>query len=252
MNLLPVIERELRGASRQPASWHLRLAFATGAVLACVFGLLLPHPLPQNRGQVVLVCLVVSGLALSLFAGAYLTADSVSAEKREGTLGLLFLTPLTGWQIVLGKMIGHSLQVGCAWVATFPVFFLPMFHGGVIWAEVTRILFALLLTLVLSLACGMFWSTLCTEARTSVMATVAAMLFLNFLPWLPVFVQAVVLNRGGQLGGLAELSPMTLVVMAFETNYRLAGTAPGSVARGDAIFWNSALLSIALSVGLAR
>ncbi len=112
MNLLPVIERELRGASRQQASWLLRLALATGAVLACVFGLLLPHPLPQNRGQVVLVCLVVSGLALSLFAGAYLTADSVSAEKRGGTLGLLFLTPLTGWQIVLGKMPGHSLQVG--------------------------------------------------------------------------------------------------------------------------------------------
>ncbi len=253
MNLFPVIERELRVASRQQASWHLRLAFATGAVLACVFGLLLPHPFPQNRGQVVLVCLVVSGLALSLFAGAYLTADSVSAEKREGTLGLLFLTPLTGWQIVLGKMLGHSLQVGCAWMATFPVFFLSLLHGGVIWAEVTRILLALLLTLLLSLACGMFWSTLCTEARSSVMATAASMLVLNFLPWLPALFQTVILNRSGQLGSVAgsvaALSPMTMVVMAFETNYRLAVSPPWTLARGDALFWSSALLSIALSVG---
>jgi ABC-type transport system involved in cytochrome c biogenesis permease component len=36
----------------------------------------------------------------------------VSSEKREGTLGLLFLTPLTGMDIVLGKMACHSLQLG--------------------------------------------------------------------------------------------------------------------------------------------
>lgn len=249
MNLLPIIERELMVAARQQASWHLRLAFATGAVLAGAFGLFWPDTRAQDRGQVMLVCQAVVGLTLSLFAGAYLTADSVSAEKREGTLGLLFLTPLRGWQIVVGKMIGHSFQVGFAWLATFPVFFLPILHGGVLWAEVARLLLALWLTLLLSLACGMFWSTRCTEARSSVLATVVSMLLLNFLPWAPAFVRAVFLRRSGGLGGVAELSPMTLVVKAFEMNYRASPAAAARGLRGDVAFWNATSLSLAMTLG---
>ena len=38
-----------------------------------------------------------------LLAGVFLTADCLSEEKREGTLGLLFLTSLKGYDVVLGK-----------------------------------------------------------------------------------------------------------------------------------------------------
>ena len=41
------------------------------------------------------------GFAFCLFAGLRNTVDCLSSEKREGTLGLLFLTELTGVDVVV-------------------------------------------------------------------------------------------------------------------------------------------------------
>jgi len=37
-------------------------------------------------------------------AACALTADTLSGESREGTLGLLFLTDLRSWDVTLGKL----------------------------------------------------------------------------------------------------------------------------------------------------
>ena len=39
-----------------------------------------------------------------------LVADCLSRERREGTLGLLFLTPLTANDIVIAKGLSHGLR----------------------------------------------------------------------------------------------------------------------------------------------
>lgn len=221
------------------------MVFGIGATLAFAFGMLWPHVSRTHRGMAVLVCLAIAGFALSLFTGAYLTADAVSAEKREGTLGLLFLTPLRGWQIILGKMAMHSLQVGYALLGAFPVFFLPILLGGVVWNEVVRILVVLGLTLTLSLACGMFYSTVLREVRNAVLATALTMLLLTLLPWGQILIGE--LFGGMKFGplGLPQLSPMTTLVYAFESYFR-------SRTVGHSIFWGSAawlaLASIALII----
>lgn len=250
MNVLPVIQRELRVASRRRETWNLRLVFSGGALLAFGFGMVLPDLRPEERGQVVLICLAVCGFVLSLLAGPYLTADVVSSEKREGTLGLLFLTPLNGWQIVLGKMVTHSLQVGYALLGIFTLFFLPLFLGGVVWSEVARIVLTLLLTLQLSLACGILWSALVTEARTAVLATLITVLLFVFLPWLPAFLESLVTRRTPTIAGLPQLSPMTQMIFAFEANFRMVRTPVVPIASGALIYWGSVLCNLICSVGL--
>ena len=49
---------------------------------------------------------VLTGTAVlyCLLSGVRSTADCLSVEKREGTLGLLFLTDLKGYDVVLGKL----------------------------------------------------------------------------------------------------------------------------------------------------
>ncbi len=250
MNAQPVIRRELLSASRRRETWRLRLVFGGGALAAALFGLLLPHVPPTERGPVVLLCMAICGFAMSVFAGAYVTADAVCSEKREGTLGLLFLTPLNGWEIVLGKMFTHSLQVKYAVLGGFPLLFLPVLLGGVLWVEVTRILLALLLTLLLSLGCGVFWSTAAREARTAVLATAVSMLVLTLLPWLWVMVQA--MTAGGiRLAGVPQLSPMTTLVTAFESNYRMywsAGPKGPGAAAGASVYWGAIACSLGLTV----
>ena len=48
-----------------------------------------------STGMVLGVLVIVSALS----------SDSISREKREGTLGLLFLTPLGSRDIVIGKAL---------------------------------------------------------------------------------------------------------------------------------------------------
>ena len=43
-----------------------------------------------------------------LLEGTRLAADCRGEEKREGTLGLLFLTDLQGYDVVLGKYLATS------------------------------------------------------------------------------------------------------------------------------------------------
>lgn len=236
MNIQPVIHRELRAGARRSETWRLRLVFGLGAALAFLFGMIWPHTSWRERGMVLLVCLSVAGFVFSLLVGAYLTADAVAAEKREGTLGLLFLTPLRGWEIILGKMAMHSVQVGYALLGGFPFFFLPILLGGVLWVEVARILLVLLLTLSVSLALGIFFSTILREVRTAVLATGTTMLLLTLLPWAPPFLLAL-FSGGGSFNKaihLAVPSPMTALVFAFESKFRLR-----SGAGGDSIYWAS-------------
>jgi hypothetical protein len=195
-----------------------------------------------------LACLAGSGLALSLSAGPHLTADSVSVEKREGTLGLLFLTPLRGWEILLGKMGSHALQVGWAWLAILPVLFLPLLQGGVRWTEAVRLLLALLISLLVSLACGLLWSTVCREARTAVLGAAASLLLLIVLPWVPTFVRGLFLNQGFRPDAGAVLSPLTLVVQAFEAQYQRGGML-GSPA-GSTLYWGGLGAGALLGVGM--
>jgi ABC-type transport system involved in multi-copper enzyme maturation permease subunit len=248
MNLQPVITRELKTASRRRETWLLRVVFTVGIGLAFGFGMLLPHVSPRERGQAVLICLVVCGYVLSLSAGPYLTADAVASEKRAGTLGLLFLTPLAGWEIVAGKIMTHSLQVGYALLAGFPLFFLPQLVGGVIWDEVTRILVVLILTLLLSLTCGLFWSTIAVEARTAVLATIACLVMFTLVPWLGIFISTLMSAPLSRASALVIASPMTPLVFAFESPYRIGRALGWRPISGASIYWTSAGFSLLLSM----
>jgi hypothetical protein len=124
---------------------------------------------------------------------------------------------------VLGKMLTHSVQVGYAALGGCLLFFAPLLLGGVIWNEILRIVLVLLFTLLLSLACGMFWSTMSSDARTTVLATVVSMLLLTLLPWLWLFIEVNLLRSPVRLVGLPQASPMTALIAAFESNYRTLG-----------------------------
>src|SRR5689334_3524305 len=108
MTFIPVIARELRASSRQTFTYYLRV-FGAGALLAAsaLFGL--NHGFDSNVGE-----RLFGSLHLTMFWAIWLlvpllTADCISRERREGTLGLLFLTPLKGPDIVLAKSVAHGL-----------------------------------------------------------------------------------------------------------------------------------------------
>ena len=122
MTFLPIVERELRVAARRRSTYFGRFA---GALIAMAVGgwlLMVTYRQPSNQiGQALFIALSVMLFIYSIAAGARITADCLSEEKREGTLGLLFLTDLKGYDIVSGKLVANSLNTFYGLLAAFPV-----------------------------------------------------------------------------------------------------------------------------------
>jgi len=177
MSFLPVVERELRAAARRKAT-HWARFFAAGAVIAIGFVLLLGaqrRASTSQLGQMVFMATSVLGFAFSLLAGMFLTADCLCSERRDGTLGLLFLTDLRGFDVVLGKLVANSVTAAYGLLAIVPMLGLPLLMGGTTLGEFVRMALVLGVTLALSLAAGMLASALCEETRNAMLVSFAMM-----------------------------------------------------------------------------
>src|SRR5689334_11075638 len=123
MTFLPIVERELRVATRKRSTYWLRVTAAAVALLIGS-GMLLMSLIPfagAMPGSAMFGTLTWMSLATALSAGLFFTSDCLSEEKREGTLGFLFLTDLRGYDVVLGKLLAASLRSVFPLLAIFPV-----------------------------------------------------------------------------------------------------------------------------------
>src|SRR3989442_3906756 len=109
-----------------------------------------------------------------------LTGDTISREKREGTLGLLFLTPLTPIGIVFGKSLIHAVRAITLFLAMIPALALPFLLGGLTWKDCVVSVLLNSSALVLALAAGLLASTLATDSRRALALALALSLGLAF------------------------------------------------------------------------
>ena len=75
---------------------------------------------PATMGVSVFYTLSCIAFFYAATAGIWITSDCISEEKRDGTLGLLFLTDLRSFDIVLGKLAATSLKAFAGLIAIFP------------------------------------------------------------------------------------------------------------------------------------
>jgi ABC-type Na+ efflux pump permease subunit len=189
MTVLPVVDRELRVASRRAWTYWGRAGAGLSAILISAWFLVLQASTGLGQmGKPLFSTLSFLSFLFSALAGVTYSADSVSAEKREGTLGLLFLTDLHGFDVTLGKLTASSLGAFYSLLATLPVLALALMLGGVTAGEYWRMVLVLLNTLLLSLAAGMLASVWSTDSKRAALAAflliVAALFLLLVLGWL--------------------------------------------------------------------
>ena len=179
MSFLPIVARELRGASRRRGTYWVRTLVATIAVGTgvLIFLATLGTPAAQS-GRTIFQGLSVLLLLYCLASGRALTVDCLSVEKREGTLGLLFLTDLKGYDVVLGKLAATSLNGLYALLAVMPVLAFSMLLGAVANAEFWRMGLVLADTFLHSLAVGIFCSALSRDAHRASATNFALILLL--------------------------------------------------------------------------
>lgn len=119
-------------------------------------------------------------VCIALGAGLFFTSDSLSEEKREGTLGFLFLTDLRGYDVVAGKLLATSLRGFFPLLAFFPIVAVTLLMGGVTGTQFWKTSVALLNALFFSLAAGLFVSALSRDSQRALAATLFLMLLFIF------------------------------------------------------------------------
>jgi len=234
MTLLPVVERELRVAARKRSTFWIRIAAALAALLIAGGFLLLEMVGPGfgragiGKGLFAVLTWLCLGAALS--AGLFFTSDCLSEEKRDGTMGFLFLTDLRGYDVVLGKLLATSLRCFYALLAVLPILGLTLLMGGVTGGQFWRVSLALGNALFVSLAAGLFVSAVSRDSQRALAGTLLLTLILAF-------------------GGMLADSILSAAFSGFDPHLSLS--SPGYVfaiadSWGATRFWPGLLVNVAI------
>jgi len=164
---LPIARRELLVLSRAKATWRSRVSTSLAvSIFAVIFAMTY-----RFFGQAALAqAMQMLGAVLSmmcLFMGVSLTADSIAEEKRAGTLGLLLLTNLSPFEIVLGKLVAQSVVGFYTVLCVLPLLSMSMIFGGMRFTDVLLSVISALNLLFFSAAVGLVASSICSQKRSA-------------------------------------------------------------------------------------
>ena len=144
----PSLAKELRSTSRRARHYVLRFVYVSVLALfvaAAWLGWTRPgasvSPLyaasrMSEAGKQIIVWVVWFQFFAAQLAAIVLMSTSVSGEVSRRTLGVLMTTPLTGLQIVMGKLLGGTCQLLGLLAISFPVLAVVRVFGGVPWGYV--------------------------------------------------------------------------------------------------------------------
>lgn len=228
---LPIAERELRIAARSPRTYRGRL------IAGCIFGAITGWMfwITSNIGNVSMIApqtfafIAHMALLMCMFSGS-ITADALSSEKRNGTLGLLFLTDLRGFDIVFGKLAALGLMAFYGLMGLLPILAMPVLMGGISGQSVFRTSLTLLNALFLSLSIGLWVSSRSWEQKRALNGSVWIVIFLM---WILPALSTLVRMRYPGLAACAEYLEL------FSPMYQQSHSSPFGVALMRQKYWLS-------------
>ena len=234
-----MIDRELRLRARQALTYWGRCAVAAIAVLVSMEEIEVANRAltPAQVGRAAFDAVTLLGL---LVAGAatLVTADCLSRERREGTLGLLLLTDLSGLDVVFGKLCVAGLTAAYVLVGFLPAVGLLGLLGGVSVGEIGRAGLALLNLAFVALAAGMWISGRAQGRSGAARGSLLLVLALCAVPRIAMYFGLVITPMAVVV---AAVSPYTTFVLAPDAQYQSGG---------DWQYWLSLGVSHAVGWGL--
>src|SRR5258706_11370723 len=175
MRFLSVAERELRAGARH--KWTYRSRWITAAAFLALLAWLIWVFSFRSR-QVFQTYSTLTFFFCLIFSAAR-TADCLSSERREGTMGLLFLTNLNGPEIIGGKLCSSALAAAYGLFAIFPLLALQILIGGITLGHFWRTVFALANAIFFSVTAGFLASSVCVRQFTAIAAATGFALFFS-------------------------------------------------------------------------
>ena len=198
-NVLAIAQKEIRSYFASPIAyivigiWAVLYGFFYASLLAYFvrqsmqmsqFGGQQP---PVNINEQMIRLLFQNVTILILFLLPAITMRAYSEEKRSGTIELLLTSPLTDWQIILGKFFGAmTLYAAMLGVTLIHIAILFAF-GSPEWKPIATTYLGLLLFGGCFISVGLLISSLTKNQIIAFVASLGVFLLLWIIDWMATF-----------------------------------------------------------------
>ena len=189
----PIFGKELRVSSRRRRNYWTRsvyLAFLTVFLVviwldvvdfANSSGTYIASRLARAGKQIIVILIWFQFYATQLVAVVMLST-AISDEIYHRTLGVLMTTPITSFQIVIGKLSSKLLQLILLLGISLPVLAVVRLFGGVPWDYIISSLCITLTALIFVGSLSLFFSTFSRKAYVVIVLTIVSLGLLFGLP----------------------------------------------------------------------
>lgn len=138
----------------------------------------------MNVNQMIVRPLLMNVSVILLFIVPMITMRSFSEEKSTGTIELLLTSPITDWQLVLGKFFGAMSLVLAMLAITLVDIAILFVYGNPEWRQIATAYLGFLLMTGCFVALGLFISSLTKNQVVAAVATFSTFLLLWVLNWM--------------------------------------------------------------------
>ncbi len=196
-NILAIVRKEWRGYFASP------IGYVVIGMYALVFGYFYTIGLswfirqsmqapqmgggPMNINQQMIRYVFLNSTIIFLFVVPLITMRTYSEEKRSGTIELLMTSPITDYQIVIGKFLGALSLYGAMLGITLIHIGVLFAYGSPEWKPILTGYLGLLLLGGCFVSVGLFFSSLTRNQIVAGMFTFAVLLLLWVIDWVGSF-----------------------------------------------------------------
>jgi ABC-2 type transport system permease protein len=197
-NVLAIAQKEIRSYFASPIAyivigiWAVLYGFFYASLLAYFvrqsmqmsqFG----GAQPVNINEQMIRLLFQNVTILILFLLPAITMRAYAEEKRSGTMELLLTSPLTDWQIILGKFLG-AMTLYAAMLAVTLIHIAILFRfGNPEWKPIATTYLGLLLFGGCFISVGLLISSLTKNQIIAFVASLGVFLLLWIIDWMATF-----------------------------------------------------------------
>ena len=182
--LTTIIKRELFRRMRQKRFYLRRMAFVLVAGSLVILGFLSSSRLGTTTSGLQIFNRVSTLLLIAAcFAAPWGAAPVMAREQEDGSLGLVFLTDMRPWEIVVGKLVPAILAMVIAIMSGVPLLILCVTLGGVSASQICMGTALLLAAVFLGSCLGLGISAAsCSGKRALIAAIVGSIALFVGLP----------------------------------------------------------------------
>jgi ABC-type transport system involved in multi-copper enzyme maturation permease subunit len=222
----PLLDKELRVSSRRKRNYVLRFAYVffltifVAIVWLSVVKFQGTAAYQKSRmglaGKTIITTIVMFQFIATQLIAIIMLSTSISDEIYHRTLGVLMTTPITSFQIVIGKLFSKLLQLILLLAISLPLLAIVRIFGGVPWDYVLSSLCITLTAVIFAGSLSLFFSIRNRRAYVVIIKTVFTMgvLYAFFPTVLGALLALLSRNFAPILRSLGNVTPTLMVLFA--------------------------------------